>query len=192
MSCHIISHIIYNIISSHIIYHITLQYITSHHIKDAYTCTRFIVLPVCTLKLESCHDANVLSSLVTLRGHQWRQSWHHDNSRFSVHAVPSLWHSAVVFSKAYHKGMVLNPCILWAQRAARQARPLSFADSPSMGDHKPGNSGPEINICHRIGYWETRGPTWTRGIKRTLEEWSYNRGEKVCDSADPLYYTTMA
>ena len=47
-----------------------------------------------TLKTESCHNANFVVTGGTvschkdnLRCRQWRQSWHHDDSRFSVHRL---------------------------------------------------------------------------------------------------------
>ena len=36
------------------------------------------------LKNKSCHDTNVVNTGGTQRCHQWWQSWHHDDSRFSV------------------------------------------------------------------------------------------------------------
>ena len=52
---------------------------------------KITTMPVSTLKTVNCHDANfvITGGIVgcrydNLRCHQWWQSWHHDESRFSV------------------------------------------------------------------------------------------------------------
>ena len=56
-----------------------------------------------TLKTKSCRNANfdVIGGTVgchndNLRCHQWRQSWHYDNSWFSVYVNSTLWFTHIL------------------------------------------------------------------------------------------------